>query len=653
MAGFKNDIPIAACVGLDSETCLIRPGLMSPPVVCTAFYYPERTGPQLYATADQWAPLLELFEDSRRLIVGHNIGFDACCYLEWAPAEIRTRLRRAIFRAYDEDRVLDTMLAQRLVEIETGDKRGKLALDMLCARYGLHVSKEECESDGREVRLSYGRYLGRPLSDYTPKAVAYALGDPTVTWKLFERILSRGLVSRKALGKMARTDLALKLVSAFGLCTDAARVNQLEATAKGRIADLQAIMLENGFMRWERGKDQPVRTMAAIKKAVALAYNVPVDEKGLYAGDPDLVDSLQSQGILTDGGKTGRVGMSTSKLVLEESGDPLLISLGEAGEWGAVWNKDLKLFRYATEVPFHTRFGFAATTRTTSGGPNIQNFRKKEGIRECIVARFGALVSTDYTGLENGTLAQVIAWTLGRRTMADKISAGWDFHCEVGAAMLGISYDEMKARLKAGDKIAKMNRSAAKPLNFGLPGFMTKASTVQSYARIGYGVDLPIERWQELIDLWYATQDDQVAYLLEYVESLKVGDGRGALYEVPIPGTDIIRRGATRTAAANTGFQGLGAQVAGEGLYLVCRAQMLGEMPGKACAFIHDEVISDCKAEDVDEVKHGQERLMLLAAERLMPDVKMKADTVAMSHWSKNAEAHYTEDGRLIIDRSH
>jgi hypothetical protein len=653
----KNDIAIGRCVGLDSETCLIRPGLGAPPVVCTGFYYPERGAPELFATADQWAQLLELFEGTR-LILLHNGAFDVCCYLEWCPAEIRDRLRRAIFQAYDDDRVLDTMLAQRLVEIETGDKRGKLSLDMLCLRYGLHVEKHETEADGREVRLSYGRYLGRPLSEYTPKAIAYALGDPIITHKLFERILNRGLVSRKALAKMCRTDLALKLVATFGLKTDPERVWALEQQARARIQDLQGIMLENGFMRWERGKDQPVRTMAAIKRAVAAAYNVPVDEKGLYAGEPDEVEGLQAQGILTDGGKTGRIGMSTSKLVLEESGDPLLISLAEAGEWGAVWNKDLKLFRYATEIPFHTRFGFAATTRTTSGGPNIQNFRKKEGIRECIVARLGALVSTDYTGLENATLAQVIAWTLGRRTMADKISAGWDFHAEVGAAMLGIGYDgtpecEMARRLLAKDKIAKMNRSAAKPLNFGLPGFMTKASTVQSYARIGYGVNLPVSRWQELIDLWYATQHDQVAYLLEYVESLKCGEGRGALYEVPIPGTDIIRRGATRTAAANTGFQGLGAQVAGEGLYLVCRAQMLGELPGKACAFIHDEVISDCRVDQVEEVRAGQERLLLLAAERIMPDVKMSAETVAMTHWAKDARHLVDANGRLLIDSAH
>jgi hypothetical protein len=613
----KQDIDPRACVGLDFESCLIRPGLGAPPVVCAAFYYPERGAPELYATGDLWAPLLELLENDRRCIVLHNGAFDMCCALEWAPSAIRERVRRAIFAAYDADRILDTMLAQRLVEIETGDKRGRLALDQLCAAYGLHVSKEEREDDGREVRLSYGRYLGRPLSEYTPKAVAYALKDPQVTWALFQRILQRGLVSRKALGKMCRTDLALKLTATFGLKTDPERVAALEAQAKERIADLQDIMLECGapklrrlvdaagnvhlealedengepviepFMRWERGKEQPVRNMAAIKRAAAAAYSIPVTEKGAYCGDPDRLEELQNQGLLTDGGKSRVVNMSTARLVLEESGDPLLVSLAEYGEWGAVWNKDLKLFRQAVEIPFSTRFGFAATTRTTSGGPNIQNFRKKEGIRECIVARLGALVSTDYTGLENGTLAQVIAWTLGRRGMADKISAGWDFHSEVGASILGITYDEMLARLagKRGpalQKEAKQARSAAKPLNFGLPGFMQKASTVQSYARIGYGVNLPVTRWQELIDLWYATQHDQVAYLLEYVESLAINPGqRGSLYNVPIPGSDIIRRGATRTAAANTGFQGLGAQVAGEGLYLVCRAQLLGELPGR------------------------------------------------------------------------
>ena len=79
------------------------------------------------------------------------------------------------------------------------------------------------------------------------------------------------------------------------------------------------------------------------------------------------------------------------------------------------------------------------------------------------------------------------------------------------------------------------------------------------------------------------------------------------------------------------------------------RAQMLGEMPGKLCAFIHDENITDCAVEDVDQVKHDQERLMLQAAETLMPDVKMAVETTAFDHWSKKAKATFDAAGRLLV----
>ena len=74
---------------------------------------------------------------------------------------------------------------------------------------------------------------------------------------------------------------------------------------------------------------------------------------------------------------------------------------------------------------------------------------------------------------------------------------------------------------EAGDPDCKAAYNAAKPLNFGLPGYMSKATTVQSYARIGYGVNRPVEFWLDMFDLWYRTQLDQVAYLREYVDGLR------------------------------------------------------------------------------------------------------------------------------------
>ncbi len=643
----EDIIDIFACEAIDLETCLIRDGLCAPPPVsCAGYFWGEvQWGAGLYEMHDH---LVRLLCDRRRIIVGHNIAYDMCVLLEWFPD-----LRELIFAAYDDDRVLDTGLAQRIIEIETGDKRGKLALLDLCRRYGIDCAKPA-------ERTDYGRFIGCKWDDLPEGHKVYALQDPHVTWRLFKRLVEKNLVRRRDLAELARNDLALKLVSAFGLSTDPERVGKLEDQARLRLGELQGIMLEKGLMRWERNKPQPVKTQAAIKALVAAAYEIEVDSKGFYAGDPSWIEDLQSQGLLTDGGKSGCPSVSMSNLVLEESGDPLLVSLADYGQWSAVWNKDLRLFRNAWEIPFHTRFGFAATLRTTSGGPNIQNFRKKEGIRECIVARLGALVASDYTGLENGTLAEVIAQVLGRTGMAEKISKGWNFHAEMAWYMAGNAvpptWEQMQGIVdakEAGDKHWKQLYNAAKPLNFGLPGYMSRASTVQSYARIGYGVNLPVTRWQELMDLWYDTQHDQVAYLQQYVDSLRVGEGRGSLYNVPIPGTLITRRGATRTAAANTGFQGLGGRVAERGLYYTVRAQMLGLMPGKVCAFIHDEEISDCKAEDIEEVKAGQEYWMGKAAEELMAHVRMQVASVAMRHWSKKATAKHDGSGRLVMDLSH
>lgn len=643
----EDIIDVFACESIDLETCLIREALCAPPpVVCGFYFWGE--APKLRGLYEMFEELVRLLTDRRRLIVGHNIAFDMCVLCEWFP-----ELRELIFEAYDQDRILDTGLAQRIIEIETGDKRGQLALEALCRRYGI-----ECEKPAE--RTDFGRFLGCKAEDLPPDHQKYARQDPEVTWRLFKRLVEKNLVRRRDLAELARNDFALKLVSAFGLSTDPERVVKLEADARARLGELQAIMLENGLMRWERHKAMPVQTQAAVKALVAAAYDIPIDSKGFYAGDVSWIEDLKNQGLLTDGGKSGCPSVSMGSLVLEESGDPLLMSLADYKQWSAVWNKDLRLFRNAWEYPFHTRFGFAATLRTTSGGPNIQNFRKKEGIRECIVARLGALVASDYTGLENGTLAEVIAQVLGRMGMADKISEGWNFHAEMAWYMAGNArpptWEEMQAIVdakEAGDKYWKQLYNAAKPLNFGLPGYMSRASTVQSYARIGYGVNLPATRWQELMDLWYDTQLDQVAYLREYVDSLRVGEGRGSLYNVPIPGTQVIRRGATRTAAANTGFQGLGGRVAERGLYYIVRAQMLGLMPGKACAFIHDEVISDCKVGDIEEVRAGQERWMLKSAEELMQHVRMQVASVAMRHWSKKATAKHDNSGRLVMDLSH
>lgn len=953
----KQDIPIEACVAFDLETCLIRPGLTAPPIVCATIA--DAQGAVFVPTEGVERAIAALL-DSDRIIVGHNVAYDFCCILEWLP-----ELRPAVFRAYEADRILDTLLCQRLIEIETGDVRGRLALDLLCARYGLrHETKGATTEDGESVRLSYGRYLGASLEAYPPEFISYVVDDAKLTLELFRRMLQRGLVGRADLARLCRADLGLKLVAAEGLRCDPERVGLLEQATAARRDALQKELLAGGLLRTKRG-GEAAKQMWAIKRAVAEAFELPYEvhqktpkhqPQVIYAGNAEEMAALEDRGLLTEKGN-----ISTGRETLDASGDPLLEALAEYGQWSAVWNKDLPAFRFSAEsgLPLHTRFGFAATTRTTSGGgiggikfncfdgeteiltpegwtrfdqlddgvevaqweagqisfvqplayqrqhycgdmlriktqyhidllvtpdhrclleskgrhfvvaasqyplhgpkqlnagehragklhfwlpemimlcayqadgrdncgiqfsfkkerkirrfvdalaclgwechehapskggnrnwylpagskgaeflkrwlPNkkfeawvlqldweslcdfcneiwewdgcstrknhyaseykqnadfvqaalslrgwrarmrcyrgsvapswqvdvtrrksskvdnrtiaavpwnakvycvtvpsgfivirrgqsvmitgqSQNVRKLPGLRECFVAPDGgAFVATDFTGLENATFAQICLWGMRDRTLVDRYNdPAWDDHSEFGRHIAGRGEDlpTFMARLK--EPAAKECRAAAKPLRFGLRGGLRKPTTVASYARIGYGVDRPVEFWASMIDLFFATQHSDVAYLTQYVQQFRTENGR---YNVPIPATGIIRRGCGGPAAANTPFQGLGAVVATEALYCTTRDQMLGKMPGRACLFVHDEIGSHTRGsvhpDDVEGLRAAHEHVMIESARRIMPDIIMRAESVAMRHWSKKAEHAEDSEGRIVV----
>lgn len=630
---------------LDLETCLIRPGLCAPPVSVCSIFAPDR-GAQLFGTFFCEEQIAYWLSQPDVFIVGHNIAYDMCCLFEWYP-----RLRKLIRKAYEANRILDTGLLWRIIEISKGDMRGGLALDRLCQMVGLeHQSKHSVDEDGEEIRLGFGKHWGTDLSQLTPAEVSYCQDDVILCWKLFERIWNMGWATVEDLGKLARTDFCLKTISAFGLRCDPEIVQRLEDDAQAMIADLTAKAVAAGYMRYDKGKPQAIKTTRAYQQGVAEAFHIPTrcgegrNRNRLYPDvDKDRLKVLMQLGLITE---TGAV--STSKSVLRASGDEMLCMLADLNEWLAVRNKDLPIFKAGV---FHTRFGFANTLRTTSSKPNIQNFRKKAGVRECIAALWGCFVASDYVGLENGTLAQLVLRYTGRRGMADKISRGHDFHCEVGANILHIGYDEMVRRVDAGDPVAKKARGAAKPANFGLAGNMRNPTTFKLYAEVGYGVKMTLAEAEQVMQLWWDTQHDQMAYL-GHVENFKDSNEWGSLYSVPIPGTDIIRRGCTSCAAANTGFQALGMQTAADALWLIVMAQLSGEMPGRACAFVHDEVISDCKPADMDQVKWFQEKFMIEAAERNLPDVRMAIDTVAMDRWTKDFPktfSKHNQDGSLNL----
>ena len=638
-------------VALDFETVCFAPGMMAPPPVCASTYHPQ-DGTRIWVT-DELPAMCERIASDRTSILGHGFAYDACCWLEWMPEPVR----RLLWEKYERDEIIDSLTTERIIEIGTG-VRGKLALDELAKRYGVEVRKSI-------VRTDFGRYYGEPLSAYTREHKRYVGGDASELYTLHKRQWNRGIVGRKDLGDLVRGDLWLRLSANWGIRTDPDRVQELERSTQEEVDDLTDIAQQWGGMRRDKPKDPTKwfsRDMAAIKRRVLNAYgrdNLPRTDSWDPKDDRANPESPDFDPLWA---------ISCSKVALDESGDPMLEAIAHLGELLAVRNKDVKMLKCGVHGPIHTRYGYAATTRTTSSAPNVQNFRKKRGIRECLMPRPGmCFIETDYPSLELFTLAQVCAWKLDRHDLVRNMNEGKDYHAVIAAGILRTTYEDIMER-KGSDPAVKNARDCGKYGNYGLCGYMTDPETFALYVNLGSrtdenprGLQWTAKQAQEVMTLWRKNAVDPVAFL-KYVDTLK---NRIGLYDVEIPGTSIVRRGCTRTAAANTHFQGLGATVARRAGWRIARRQYITrDMPSRTSVFCHDAFLAECKIEDRDVVAQIQEEEMAAALNevcpnmRIVPELEAKRrnlknvtiiDSAAQDHYSKFAKCKRDEKGSLII----
>lgn len=634
-------------VSWDTETVRFSPGWQAPPPVCQAWAFdadPDASEiAPLVAKPDQILTcLLE-----HHTIVGVNIAYDMACALAWGHAS-----KDLILRAYEEDRILDLSIQERIAEIGGYTTRKELSLAMLCRVYGVPVpeGKEDVLPNGEPVRTSYGPLLGLGLEYYHPKQIDYAKADATSGIRIFQRQRERwgGVVQISDVAFQTRKAFWLHLIRCWGLQTAPGSVEILQREIAEHLSGLRQIAADAGFLRSPKRDGKRPKNMAAIRARVTEAYE----------GFPPMTEEPRNR----TSAKPFVPQVRTSKEVLEESGDPLLESLAEYGEWSSLEAKDLKFLTLGATEPIHTKWGIANTTRVTSAKPNVQNLRRtsakdclvcrkpvgayakrcecgsidfheRQGIRECFVPREGnVFVAIDHGGLELCTLAQVCVSRLGRWDMASFINAhgASALHDKMGAQILGVSFEEGLERKREGDKEFKNARNCGKVPNFGCPGGMA-APTLRLYAKASYGLVLTLEECESLIQNWRTANPDGVAFL-KYIRTLQ----RGKRFDLVIPGTTIQRNRATYCSAANCHFQGLGATIEAYVGWLIMRT-FLGT-PVKIVNFVHDEFIVECPIDWRTKVAEMLHFLMVEGAKKYLPDVKINAEYSAMAYWSKNAD---------------
>ena len=216
-------------------------------------------------------------------------------------------------------------------------------------------------------------------------------------------------------------------------------------------------------------------------------------------------------------------------------------------------------------------------------------------VRPCTIPREGnVIVSTDYNGMELGTLAQKCFTLFGFSELANKINAGIDTHAYLAAQIaynldtvfrdlldkgtradgtVGVQnkddiYDgfsqlkgmdskclsEEFCKIYAADQVRKGKdvtgditwanffkhyRTMAKPVNLGYPG-MLGAATQCAIAKKAYGVELTVELAITLKEIWLETYPEMVQYL-DYVKKQCLDQ-----YHMPVIDVDEDGKESTR-----------------------------------------------------------------------------------------------------------
>jgi hypothetical protein len=653
----------------DTESELMRPGYMAPKTVCISTAN-DRSG-KICSTLD---PTRNVHCVAKRTLAGvsggHNIAYDLACLVAHHD------LLDDVLVALEESRIVDTMIIERLAEIYQGDKRGPLNLSYCCQRYGMQAL------DKGETQLSFGPLWGLPISSYSKEQVDYSLSDAEATLRLFRRQEARWLATGKIhwsdVSELTRRAFWLQICMCRGLRSDPISIDELFEVTSAEIDQLRHEFTIRKFLRPDGSKD-----MKAIRAWVSYAYDgaPPMTEESA-ASKRDRQKAAE-QGIHK---KPFAPQVCTDRATLEESGNPILEDFARYGETASVLNKDLPMLASGVDYPIHTRWGIAGTGRTTSSAPNIQNFRRNSpkrcnhcgcvyhavkkicpkcgckkatslmGIRECIIPREGyVFLAIDHSGLELCTLAQQIVKMLNLRHMADDINAGIDLHSRVGCLIAGVPYDVFRQRYKDGDLEAALQRNCGKVYQFGRHGGMGE-ETLKYYAKQGYQLDLTDAFCHDLVHNWGPKANPDGA---EYLRAIRRFYPQNAQkrYQVKCYGSNITRSDCTYSAAANHAFQHLGAMIESRVGWELMREQLTGRTrdghrsPLGECFmsnFVHDEFVFEVPWRLVDDADQRLHYNMTEIPKPLLPDVRIRAESVAMDRWSKRAK-RVEKNGKLGV----
>lgn len=695
-------------LAFDTETALIRPGLLAPPMTCLTWQRPGQE-PEIGHVSEVHGFLASCLWSPGTLFVGHFAAYDMAVICAEFPDLIP-----AVFNAYKSNRVTCTKKRQQLLDIAGGVFRGRpgekgkwivhdYTLDALSRRHlGQPMQKDgwrleyanfrdvpiaqwpvrarELQAKARARRAELGavcsdqpdyklaeiKNLDAIIGDVPEGVIRYPLDDARTTLGVYHSQEEHAEYLKDQY-RQAYADFVLYLSSTWGLRTDAAGVAALKAELEEAHAELEGELVEAGLVRKDGSRDMKAtkRLMVDTCKALGLPLRRTAAHSKCEAGDACeehvSLDSDACDAVVQASAGIDAPGVS----VLEMTGatDGALAKYAEFVTLGKMLSNDVAMLEAGTMYPVHTRYDIAETGRTTSSKPNIQNLntgriknktstaqRLRPGVRQAFVPRHGKVFAqADFPQLELYTLAQCCYSWLGYSKLGDALNAGLDPHLAMAATILGISYEDAKRRKKEPE--VDYRRQIGKVFNFGKPGGLGNAKLIM-FARKTYGVVMTEDECKQYDFQWRQTFPEMTNYFAR-VNAMFGDEVERASVETLW--TQRVRGGATYCAACNNGFQALGADCAKAAACLIAEAEYaIPTSPlygARTVAFVHDEFIAEVDdGPGAHDAAFELARLMTVGANQYLPNVPIKLDKLEptlMRRWSKEAKQVF-ENGRLV-----
>jgi hypothetical protein len=269
-------------LAFDFETHLIQPGLLAPPIVCGSFAWRvlENTSmSSLLNRDDTITEMAEQLSDDSMIWVGANVAYDWGCLLA-----VRPDLLPLVWKAYEEERVFDVLIAGTLDAIYGGRLRDdglylRNGKRVSAGRYSLatvvedYLGRTDAKQNDR-FRLSYALLENIPISEWPEEARQYPIDDAVNTLHACEAQLKE-CHNLHDLPRQAHAAFCTHLGAVWGLRTDAAKVTALKADVDAHIAEGESWMQAQGFLKMGGTKKAPklTKNTKVIKELVFKAYN--------------------------------------------------------------------------------------------------------------------------------------------------------------------------------------------------------------------------------------------------------------------------------------------------------------------------------------------------------------------------------------------